>query len=224
MPSAVLAIVPEPDDQPPHRLRTWAQWRIWLAAPQSAIDGTMTALPKHKMTVDDFLAWASTQEGRWELFDGVPVAMSPERAIHGRVKLRVANALERAVEAAGLPCEALLDSVAVRIDRHRSYQPDVVVSCGDAVPDDALEAANPMVVIEVLSPSNAMKDLRDKLVGYFQVPSIVHYLIVDPDNRLVLHYVRGASDAIATRIVNGGSLRLDPPDITIAIADLFPPA
>ncbi len=32
----------------------------------------MTALPKHdKMTVDEFLAWAETQEGRWELYDGV---------------------------------------------------------------------------------------------------------------------------------------------------------
>ena len=45
----------------------------------------MTALPKpNKMTVDDFLAWAETQEGRRELYDGVPVAMAPERAIHGR--------------------------------------------------------------------------------------------------------------------------------------------
>ena len=47
----------------------------------------MTALSKHnKMTVDDFLVWAETQEGRWELYDGVPVAMSPERVIHGLVK------------------------------------------------------------------------------------------------------------------------------------------
>lgn len=42
----------------------------------------MTALPKHdKMTGDEVLAWAETQDGRWELFNGVPVAMSPERAI-----------------------------------------------------------------------------------------------------------------------------------------------
>jgi len=183
----------------------------------------MTALPKYKMTVDDFLVWAATQDGRWELFDGVPVAMSPERAIHGRVKLRVANALQRAIEASGLPCQVLLDCVAVRIDRHRSYQPDVLVHCGDPVPDDALEVANPIVVVEVLSPSNAMKDLRDKLLGYFQVASIVHYLIVDPDDRLVIHHARG-SEAIATRIVrDGSSLKLDPPGLEMAVAEFFPP-
>ena len=162
----------------------------------------MTALPKHnKMTVDDFLAWAETQEGRWELFDGVPVAMSPERVIHGRVKYLVGRAFERAIERAGVPCQFLLDSVAVRIDKHRSYQPDALVYCGQPLPGDALEAPNPVVVVEVLSPSNAMKDLRDKLVGYFLVASVVHYLIVDPDDRLVIHHARGDGDAIATRIV-----------------------
>jgi Uma2 family endonuclease len=183
----------------------------------------MTALPKHtKMTVDEFLTWAETQDGRWELFDGVPVAMAPERAIHGRVKLRVANAFQRAIEVAGLPCQVLLDCVTVRIDRHRSYQPDALVSCGDAVPDDALEVSNPIVVVEVLSPSNAMKALRDKLVGYFMVPSIVHYLIVDPDDQLVIHHAR-SSDAIATRILNDeSSLKLNPPGLEMAVAEFFP--
>lgn len=185
----------------------------------------MTALAKPKMTVDEFLSWAATQEGRWELFDGVPVAMAPERAIHGRVKYLVAKAVERAIERAGVPCQFLLDSVAVRIDKHRSYQPDVLVYCGPPLPGDALEVANPIVVVEILSPSNAMKDLRDKLVGYFQVPSIVHYLIVDPDDRLVIHHARGGGDAIATRILSAGSLlRLDPPGIEVLVVDLFPPA
>jgi Uma2 family endonuclease len=107
----------------------------------------------------------------------------------------------------------------VRIDRHRSYQPDALIACGEPVSDNALEASNPVVVVEVLSPSNAMKDLRDKLVGYFQVPSIVHYLIVDPDDRLVIHHARG-SDAIATRILSAGaSMRLDPPGLEIVVAD-----
>lgn len=183
----------------------------------------MTALPKHKMTVDDFLAWTAAQPGRWELFDGVPVEMSSERVIHGRVKYLIAKAFERAIERAGLPCQFLLDCVGVRIDRHRCYQPDVLVHCGDPLPDDALEVPDPIVVIEVLSPSNAMKDLRDKLVGYFQVPSIMHYLIVDPDERLVIHYARGSS-AFATRIVrDGSSLKLDPPGLEMAVAEFFPP-
>jgi len=184
----------------------------------------MTALPKHKMPVDDFLAWAATENGRWELFDGVPVEMSPERVIHGRVKYLAAKAVERAIERAGVPCQFLLDSVAVRIDKHRSYQPDVLVHCGEPLPDDAIEVPNPIVVVEILSPGNAMKDLRDKLLGYFQVPSIMHYPIVDPDKRLIIHHARGDGDVIATRIISAGPLQLDPPGVETTVADFFPPA
>ena len=124
----------------------------------------------------------------------------------------------------GVPCQFLLDSVAVRIDTYRSYQPDALIYCGQPVPGDAVEVPNPVVVVEILSPSNAMKDLRDKLVGYFRVPSVVHYLIVDPDDRLVIHHARGEGDAITTRIVSAGSLSLDPPGIQLVVGELFPAA
>jgi Uma2 family endonuclease len=182
----------------------------------------MTVLPKSKMTVDDFMVWVSTHEGRWELLGGVPVEMSPELLIHCRVKYLAARAFDRAIERAGAPCEFLLDSVGVRIDAHSMYQPDVLVYCGQRLPDDAIEVANPVVVVEILSPSDAAKVLRDKLVGYFLVPSIMHYLIVDPDSRLVIHHAHG-SDAIATHILSdGSSLRLDPPGIEMAVAEFFP--
>ena len=45
----------------------------------------MSAALKH-MTSDQFLLWAEGREGRWELHDGVPVMMSPERAAHVRAK------------------------------------------------------------------------------------------------------------------------------------------
>ncbi len=95
------------------------------------------------MTVDEFLTWSSEREGHWELFRGDPVAMSPERAIHGRTIYKVANALERAIQAANTDCHVLLDSVMVRIDEHTSFQPDVLVYCGPRVSDDALEIEAP---------------------------------------------------------------------------------
>jgi Uma2 family endonuclease len=52
----------------------------------------MTALRKQAMSVDEFLAWAERQPDRWELLDGIPTAMSPERVEHGDTKYRVARA------------------------------------------------------------------------------------------------------------------------------------
>jgi Uma2 family endonuclease len=75
-----------------------------------------------------------------------------------------------------------------------------------------------------LSPSNALLDLRDKLQGYFRVPSIHHYLIVDPDKRLVIHQARARDEAVSTRIIKDGDIRLDPPGLTVPVDDFFEPA
>jgi Uma2 family endonuclease len=181
----------------------------------------MTALAEKRMTVDEFLAWAAEEPGRWELFDGVPVAMAPERVTHGRSKSRLVHAFDNAIAEAKLPCEFLIDSAAVRIDVGNMYQPDGMVSCGEPLSGDALEVPEPVIVVEVLSPGNAIKDLRDKLLGYFRVPSIQHYLIVDPDKKLVIHHARGQDDTVATRIVSEGSLKLDPPGLALPVAALF---
>ncbi|MGA2893998.1 MAG: Uma2 family endonuclease [Xanthobacteraceae bacterium] len=184
----------------------------------------MTALRKEQMTVSEFLPWAKQQAERFELFDGVPLAMSPERVIHGDTKYRAARAFDGAIGQARLPCRFVLDSAVVRIDARNSYQPDVLVYCGEPLLGDALEVPTPVIVVEVLSPGIAITDLRDKLQGYFRVASIQHYLIVDPDKRLVIHHTRGHDDVVSTRIVTAGHIELDPPGLALAVIDFFGPA
>ncbi len=183
----------------------------------------MVALRKERMTVNEFLPWAKQQPECWELFDGVPMAMSPERVVHGDTKYRAARAFDAAIAKARVPCRFVLDSAAVRIDARNSYQPDLLVYCGDAISGDAVEVPNPVVVVEVLSPGNAITDLRDKLQGYFRVPSITHYLVIDPDKRLVIHHTRGHDDVIGTRIITTGPVTLDPPGLAVSVADFFAP-
>jgi Uma2 family endonuclease len=184
----------------------------------------MPAVQESLMSVEDFLAWAHRQSGRFELLDGVPLAMTPERLVHGEAKYRIARALDAAIEKAGIRCRFVLDSAAVRIDRHSLYQPDALIYCGKSLPAEATEVPNPVVVVEVLSPGTATVDLRDKLRGYFRVASIEHYLIVDPDKRLVIHHARGSGDQLMTRIAGEGQLTLDPPGLGLAVEDLLPAA
>jgi Uma2 family endonuclease len=183
----------------------------------------MVALRKEQMTVNEFLLWSKHQPERWELFDGVPMAMSPERVVHGDTKYRAARGFDEAIAKARVPCRFVLDSALVRIDANNGYQPDLLVYCGEQLPGDATEVPNPVIVLEVLSPGNAMTDLRDKLQGYFRVASIQRYLIVDPDKRLVIHHAR-QHDAIGTRILSEGKITLEPPGLVLPIAGFFGPA
>jgi Uma2 family endonuclease len=130
---------------------------------------------------------------------------------------------DEAIAQTQVPCRFVLDSAAVRIDARNSYQPDLMVYCGEPLADSAVVVPNPVIVVEVLSPGNAVTDLRDKLQGYFRLASVHHYLILDSDKRLVIRHARGQADAVSTRILNEGTITLEPPGLSLPVVALFPP-
>ena len=174
-----------------------------------------------KMTVDEFLTWAEGREGRWELYNGVAYRMPSEQAGHIDVKYAVYFALRQAIRKAGLTCHVQGDGAGVRISRHVMHGPDALVYCGPKLPDDALETPNPVILVEVASPSTRKFDETVKRDGYFSLPSVQHYLIVDPDGPPVIHHRRQADGTILTRIVHDGVLTLAPPGIEVAVTEMF---
>jgi Uma2 family endonuclease len=181
----------------------------------------MNVVPKSHLTVDEFLTWASGEEGRYELADGEIHAMAPESAGHAQIKFAVQSALAAAIRARGLPCHMLPDGMTVRIDANTAYEPDALVYCGAKLALSALEVPEPVIVVEVLSPSTRRIDLAAKLAGYFRPPSVMHYLIVDPARPLIIHHARGADDLILTRIASTGAIALDPPGLQLDIAGIY---
>jgi Uma2 family endonuclease len=181
----------------------------------------MTVLAKPRMTVDEYLVWSEGQPGRCELVDGIVYMMSPEGAGHAEKKAAAYTALLAGIRARRLPCYVLPDGMTVRIDETTAFEPDAIVYCGTKLPSRAIEVPNPAVVVEVLSPSTRHIDLSAKLAGYFRLPSVVHYLIVDPDQPLIIHHAHSNADSILTRIVREGVLILDPPGLELALADLY---
>jgi len=173
------------------------------------------------MTVDEFFVWAECRPGRYELVDGAVFEMSPETAGHAKAKAAVYVAFMTAIRRRGIPCHALPDGMTVRIDETTAYEPDAVVYCGAELSAASIEIPTPVIVAEVLLPSTRHVDLSAKLAGYLRVPSIAHYLIVDPVQPLIIHHGREADDTFLTRVVRHGSIALDPPGIEIFAADLY---
>lgn len=182
----------------------------------------MSATAPARMTADEFIAWAMQQpEGkRYELVAGEVVAMAPERAIHARTKFNVASRLAEAIRAADLDCEMFGDGMAVRVDAETVYEPDALVRCGQRLDDNATELSDPVIVVEVVSPSSHKRNSGSKLADYFRLPSVRHYLIVKTELRAVIHHERDDAGTITTHIVREGAIQLVPPGIELTI---FPP-
>jgi Uma2 family endonuclease len=175
-----------------------------------------------EFTAEEFIAWALEQPtGRYELDNGTVVAMAPERVNHARAKSQAWLALRTAISTRDLACEAFPDGATVRVNDRTVYEPDALVRCGPPLPGDAIEVADPMIVVEVVSPSSRGIDKGVKLAGYFALPSLRHYLIVDTDKRVVIHHRRGEDGRIGVGIVHDGLLTLDPPGLVIELRDIF---
>ena len=104
----------------------------------------MADLATPRMTVDEFLVWAEGQDGRWELRDGAPVSMRPERVAHTETKGEAYSALKNAIAVARAPCRALTEGAAVRIDAGTVFEPDALVYCGARLPADSPEVSSPV--------------------------------------------------------------------------------
>ena len=182
----------------------------------------MALAPKDTMTMAEFLEWVNLQDqGKFELLDGHIVAMSPEFIGHTRAKMSAAAALKAAIATAGKDCEAFVDGPMIAIDETSAFQPDALVNGGPHLSGTVMFASEPVVVVEVLSPSTKHIDKTKKLQAYFKVPAVQHYLIIDLSNRAVVHHQRQSEDLILTALVRKGDITLDPPGLTVALDDLL---
>ena len=182
----------------------------------------MGALPKSKMTADEYLRWCDVQEsGRFELVQGDVVMMSPESRRHTDVKYNAWLALRSALKRAQSGCSAVGDGAGVKIDKFTVREPDIAIECGKANPDSVL-LRDPVLVAEVVSPSSKRGDTSSKVAEYFLVASIQHYLIIDPYTSTVILHSRDADGGdLHTRFFKNGIIELSPLGISVAVADLL---
>lgn len=145
----------------------------------------MTAAEK-RMSADEFLQWRLHQEGTWELVDGVPIQkfyngpdmMAGGSWAHALVASNIVAALRPRLR--GGPCVPVGSDFAVRTRQQGVRQPDVLIECGKARNDD-LEASEPRVIFEVLSPSTRGLDLVQKADEYRRIGSLLHLVLLEPN-------------------------------------------
>jgi len=133
-------------------------------------------------TYEEYCQW----EGRWELIEGIPYAMSPAPAPrHQWISANIKSELRSALKKSGYKNYKVYDFIDIKVSEDTVLQPDAVVVCNDInKPFLDFPAA---LVVEILSPSTAMKDRNNKFFIY-QSQKIPYYLIIDVDKNEVEVY------------------------------------
>ncbi len=148
------------------------------------------ALESHgHYTYGDYKKWADTE--RWELIDGVPYNMTPapsrrHQEISGELYVQFASYLR------DKPCRVYAAPFDVRLpegdeaddDISNVVQPDIAVVCDRAKLDDAGCKGSPDLIVEILSPATARKDMKEKFLLY-EKRGVREYWLVDPAGKTV---------------------------------------
>ena len=133
-------------------------------------------------TYDDYVHW----EGRWELIDGHPIAMSPlPIPKHQRITIEIASVFLSALKKSGCKECKVYDPLDYKIKEDTIIQPDVLIVCEKI--NKAFLDFPPALVVEVLSPSTAIRDRHTKYEIY-QQQGVRYYLIVDLDKNAIEIY------------------------------------
>jgi Uma2 family endonuclease len=172
----------------------------------------MPAVPKRTpvdMTAEEFLEWEGEPGVKYQLVDGEPRAMAPAKRVHNALQLTIGRLIENHLIAKRPGCQALTEGgIVPRIRSKKNLRiADVVVTC---VPDDGSHAtiADPVLVVEVLSPSNHY-ETWESVWAYASLPTLQEILVVQ-SVRIAAQLLRRTDD---------GQWPEDP--ITLAAADLL---
>lgn len=168
-------------------------------------------------TVEEFDRWHAAQPERWEFFAGTPVMMAPASNIHSIIKGNVYAALR--AKLAGSPCRAFVDGPEVKGTAFSAI-PDVVVTCSPIDPRASV-IHDPVLIVEVLSPSSERDDAGRKWQAYSLIPSLQHYLVIAQVARFVTEHTRTGESSFDEGIFQVGVIQLTALGITLSLDEIY---
>ncbi|MDP1901537.1 MAG: Uma2 family endonuclease [Rubrivivax sp.] len=175
------------------------------------------------MSAAEFLAWDVLQTVKHEFVRGEVVAMAGAGKAHVTVTGNVFMALRQHLR--GSPCSTFFADTKLRVEAADAFfYPDVMVTCSTADAADPQIVREPVLLVEVLSPSTAAFDRGDKFAAYRQLPTLREYVLIDPDTRRcdVFRKGEGEGDLWMLHPFEGGQdLQLASVGLELAAADLW---
>ena len=149
----------------------------------------MVTIAERRYSLDEYRAIAETSEGRCEFYDGEIIHITGGTVKHSRIGRNIVTLLD--TKLLNTQFEAMNNDLRIWLpEYHGGVYPDAMVFDGviQLNGDRKDEALNPILIVEVLSPSTEQHDRNNKFRMYRSIPSFCEYLLVRQDEPLVERY------------------------------------
>lgn len=182
----------------------------------------MTLAPiKITVTPEEYLDGENRSDVKHEYDNGYVVAMVGASRAHNLISLSIAAAIKQHLK--GSSCRAYMSDMKVRIQVRGNdlfYYPDVMVSC-DSNPRSEYYEENPVLIVEVLSPSTETRDKLEKLAAYSGITTLVEYFTIAQDRVEVNRYEMNGGQAILTQYQDGDTIVFASIGMSLSVKEIY---
>lgn len=185
----------------------------------------MSTQTKGLYSLEEYFELERTSEERWEYSSGEVFCMSGVSPNHARIHVNATSTLHNRLGSRG--CTVFPADMRIRVPAAPPYRyADLSLLCDPPVFEKigGVEAlTNPVVIIEILSPSTEAYDRGDKFTNYKSIPSLREYLLVAQHRPHITHYLRQTGEKWEYEEVNelSDSITLPSLDCTLALSDVY---
>ena len=173
------------------------------------------------LTYTEYLAYEHQSKTKHEFVNGEAFAMAGASEDHNLIAGTLFSRFRFHLR--GKPCRVFMSDMKLTIAaaNNATYYPDVMVVC-DRTDNDAYVKQKPCLTIEVLSPSTAMLDRREKLFNYQKLELLQEYVLVSQSELKVELYRKDRDGGWLVQCLGAGdSLHLQSIDLAIALSEIY---
>jgi len=164
----------------------------------------MDALPRKHLTQEEYLAIERVAQWKSEYYQGEMFAMAGGSEAHNRLIVNFTGELFGRLK--GSSCFVNSSDLRVQVSKSGLYTyPDLTIVCGESQFADSFKdtLTNPVVIIEVLSPSTEAYDRGEKFRLYRELPSLREYVLVSQDRPVVDQFIRDETGGWCVLLTQG---------------------
>src|SRR5580658_4694040 len=185
----------------------------------------MSAQPQHWLTPEEYLELERAAEFRHEYYNGRMYLMPGGSHRHAFIIANLAGELHFALKKG--PCTVAISDLRIRVAESGLYTyPDISVICGPPkLVDGQIDTVlNPVLIIEVLSPSTELLDRGFRTEQYKTIATLQEYALVSQSEARVQVYRRQDRGHWLLSEFAGleATVRFDSLDARVPLADIYP--
>ncbi len=148
---------------------------------------------KPKISAQDYLEGEKISQIKHEYLDGEVYEMAGTSIRHNRIIRNLLSRLNEKLD--GSDCETFFVDIKVYVKKlNRYYYPDLLVVCGEINQNEHF-TNSPLIIIEILSPSTALTDRREKMFAYKEIESLEEYILIE-QNKIYAEIYRRRTDGL----------------------------